>query len=325
MKKFSLYIISFAATMLVACSVNEPCQKCEEARKSQELKHVALRLTSGASSSTTKLVSDPDDESRINSCSLYVFSTDGQLFESLVSEEPYFEFFIGGGTYDIYAFANAPQHPQTIALADNSSDNLVMTGSLQGKTISESSQIIIGLSRMVAKVNYSVYVDIRNEILRQLDFRILSVYMTNVVGEEQTFSQGYVPDGDHWYNKRNYEPSDADRLLYSEPDELVASGDSLRTKSTFYIFPNNCEDPEDRSGWSPRRTRFVVKALMGSQIYYYPVTMPDVLSNHEYVISLTIRNIGYLDPEDVDVTPQAAESSIVIQAWNDGGEIEYVR
>ena len=325
----------FAITLaMVSCAAGEPCQKCLEADEAQTLKRVSVSIT--GVNLTTKAVSNPEDERRINTCQLYVFSTEGKLFNRLVSDSTDFEFFIGNGLYNVYAFVNAPELPlnpeseyaflgSTIKLSDNNCGNIVMTGSLKGVCITESSDLEIEVSRMVSKVNCSVKVDIGSEMFREMDFEVLSVFMTNVVGEETIFSEDFVPADSMWFNKRNYCPSENDNLLYDEVNEIVPGGDSLRTKSTFYILPNRCEDPEDRDGWSPRRTRFVVKARLGSFVYYYPVTIPRVISNREYYITLDIKSIGYLDPEDTEETLQAATCAVTIQSWSDGGVIDYSR
>ena len=319
---------------MVSCAAGEPCQKCLEAEEAQTLKRVSVSIT--GVNLPTKAVSNPEDERRINTCQLYVFSTEGKLFNRLVSDDGDFEFFISKGSYNIYALANAPELPlnpeseyvflnSTLKLSDNARDNIVMTGSLKNVVVNESLDLTVEMSRMVSKVNYSVNVDIQNEVLRKLEFEVLSVFMTNVVGEETIFSEDFVPADSMWFNKRNYCPSENDNLLYDQVNEIVPGGDSLRTKSTFYILPNRCEDPENRDGWSPRRTRFVVKARLGSFVYYYPVTIPRVISNREYYITLDIKSIGYLDPEDTEETLQAATCAVTIQSWSDGGVIDYSR
>ena len=320
---------------IVSCS-GEPCQKCKEAEEAQALKKVSVSLVGEAINPTTKAVSTLDQESRVNNCQLYVFSTEGKLFNRLVSTGTDFEFFIGNGTYNVYAFINAPEFEMNpaseeeflekyIPIVENRADNLIMTGYALEQKISESTDIEIEVKRMVSKVNYNVRVDITNEVLRELDFKILSVYMTNVVGEELIFADSHIPADSLWYNKRNYEKSAADTLLYRAVDELVPNGDSLRAKSTFYIYPNLSKDPEDRSGWSPRKTRFVVKALMGDQLYYYPVTLPKVRSNCEYIVTIDINSIGYLDPEDTEETPIGFHPTIVIIGWYEGDGIDYSR
>ena len=333
MTKTIQYLLLLLA--VVSCTTVEPCQKCHEAEEAQTLKRVSVSLVGEALYPTTKSVSRVEDECHVNSCQLYIFSG-GRLLNRFVSEGTDFEFFINNGIYNIYAFVNAPElelNPSSedeflarhIPLTDNRSGNFVMTGSALNTSISESSNIDITVARMVSKVNFSVRVDITNEVLRGLDFKVLSVYMTNVVGEQLLSLQDYVPSDSLWYNKRNYEPSRADTLLYAPVGELVPSGDSLRTKSTFYVFPNRCKDPDDRKGWSPRKTRFVVEAMMGDQLYYYPVTIPKVVSNCEYIITVDVKSIGYLDPEDTEETPIGCETSIVIIGWYDGDEIDFSR
>ena len=325
MNRIIAYVLILSA--FAACTAGEPCLKCEEAAKAQQVQSVSLSIGRGAL---------PSECVGSDSCQIYIFSGDGTLYNRFSGEGEDFEFFIGSGVYDIYAFANAPQLPLSpesaeeltghcFSLVDNKPGKLVTAGCLESVAITESSALELEMEHLVSKVNYNVRVDIENEILIRRGFKVLSVYMTNVVGECLPFSSESDSPATVWYNLRNFESSEADSLIFSQVDEFVANGDSLHGTSTFYILPNSCSDPQDRSGLTPRKTRFVVKALIGNQVYYYPVTIPRAEGNREYIISLTVKNIGCLDPEDTDVTAQAAESSIAIQGWNAAQEIEYER
>ena len=75
--------------------------------------------------------------------------------------------------------------------------------------------------------------------------------------------------------------------------------------------------------WSARYTRLVVEATLGGEVMYYPVSLPEVLPNSAYEVTLRVTRRGSPDP-DIPVTGVAAEFKVDVQDWIQRDRIEEV-
>ena len=332
MKKNSIIAFLAAASMLaaVSCEVQERCDGCGGSRVSVQLGGSIPVVTTRVAGATEA------QETAVSGVQLYVFSSsDGKFVERYDSPAGRFEFYLPNSTYDFLAFVNCPElpaNPSTRAdlekvvtrLEDNAAGNFQMWGSLDRRVIQKDEQFTVEVKRLVAKVTYVVRVNMKSAALAAIPFHVKGVYMTNVCGENTYALDGAPQSAGVWFDKRNYDQSRvSDALLASGAmDVVVPQGDSIQTGHTFYPYPNPWPDPEDRSGWSTRRTRFVVKADIGGTTTYYPVTIPGVERNKHYQIDLTITGWGVEDPEDIPGTSYLAEVGITVADWDDGGKIE---
>lgn len=332
MKIRDLIIASAAiALTLVSCDVyQEKCDTCSGSRV-----NVSLGGSVPVVATRAEEVKE-EDENAVNSVQLYVFSSaDGRFVERMAGSGSSYEFYLLNSTYDFLAFVNCPELPaapesravleKTVSkLSDNGTANFQMCGALERQTIQADSQLIVDVRRIVAKVTYVCRVKMKSATLAAEPFHVKGLFMTNACGEND-YSLDAAPGRDGiWYNKRNLESSGAVANLISsgDMDRVVPQGDSIQTGHTFYVYPNPFSDPEDRGGWSQRRTRFVLKAEIGGMTTYYPVTIPCVERNRHYEIDLTITGRGVDDPEDIPGTSFLAEAAIRVADWEDGGKIE---
>ncbi len=326
-------VLAAAALSLVSCDIyQEKCGDCSGSRVSVSLGGIVSAVTTRAEGVGY------EDESAVNSVQVYAFSSpDGKFVDRAAGTgtEECLEFYLLNSTYDFLAFVNCPELPSApetrsdlesivTELADNSTGGFQMCGSLERQTIQADSRLTVEVRRIVAKVTYVCCVNMKSASLAALPFRVRGIYMTNVCGENN-YALSAAPDiGGIWYNRRNIEDSGsvAELISSGNMDEIVAQGDSIQTGHSFYLYPNPWPDPDDRGGWSLRRTRFVLKADIGGVTTYYPVTIPQVERNKHYEIDLTITGWGVDDPEDIPGTSSLAEVEIRVAEWEDGGRIE---
>jgi len=96
-----------------------------------------------------------------------------------------------------------------------------------------------------------------------------------------------------------------------------------KTKHYLYCYPNPVtKDTHGGKTFTPRRTRLVVEAELGSHLYYYPIDIVgtgDVLKqNTSFVISkLTITGPGVENPDD-ELKKGTSIVSINVELWKDG-------
>lgn len=332
MKIRNLIIASTAVALtLVSCDVyQEKCNTCSVSR-------VNVKLGGSVPVVVTRAEGvKEEDEYAVNSVQLYVFSSaDGRFVERMTYSESSYDFYLFNSTYDFLAFVNCPELPaapesravleKTVSkLSDNGTANIQMCGALERQTIQADSQLTVEVSRIVAKVTYVCRVEMKSATLAAEPFHVKELFMTNVCGENDYALDAAPGLEGIWYNRRNLESSGTVSNLISsgEMEHIVPQGDSIQTGHTFYVYPNPFSDPDDRSGWSQRRTRFVLKAEIGGMNTYYPVTIPCVERNKHYEIDLTITGRGVDDPEDIPGTSFLAEAAIRVADWEDGGKIE---
>ena len=130
------------------------------------------------------------------------------------------------------------------------------------------------------------------------------VYLINAVGE-RTVAGEY--ENAKWYNLGKFVSGDCNGLLLEEAERQIQSEGS-ELNYCFYTYPNS-----DIS--SP--VRLVAEIAIGSDTWYYPVTIPAVLANNRYIVSnLKITRIGVDDP-DQKIDYADGGISIEVKSWED--------
>lgn len=314
-----------------------PCSSCSE---ETGWHRVTLGLGDGGIVTKTAGVT-PESETAIQSCRLYVFTGEGtSLTGSWTDRDGVFDLYLPDGTYDFFVVANKDGLPVSgltfealkhvpVFLSDNEPGRFVMTGALSGHEVKQDEELLVDVSRTVAKVSCCIRQDLRGK-LADSSFEVEEVFMTNVAGENDLGLTWTAPPVDgRWYNPMEYTPAAGldlpDAMLHCEPGRMLERGDSLVLGDVFYVFPNAVEtDSHDRDAWSPRCTRLVVAARLEGVRVYYAVTIPRVQPNRHYHIDLTIRNRGMEHPEDDPKGYVPAVVSITTDDWHDGGTVRHV-
>ncbi len=136
------------------------------------------------------------------------------------------------------------------------------------------------------------------EALSGQEFRVLDIYLTNAVGDITL--DGLSRSGSPvWYNKMGFSSADdavVGGLLHDaipEDEQLIALNGSYEKEHRLYMLPNLQDEDNTTDTWGARRTRLVVKASIGSDIYYYPLTLPVGESNRSFEVDeLVIARMG---------------------------------
>lgn len=284
-----------------------------------------------------------DDERAVSRRDLYVFQSGGRLVQHLTlnGAEELFDFYLPNGTFDFYAFANAPEgivaEPSTAAelmssatlLTDNRTDAFVMSGAVTSREVLSNVTLEVPVRRNVAKVTFVLRRGFESPSLAALPLEIDGVYMTNVCGSNDYAIQSFPGASGLWHNaldrgQLSAPDARADALLYRgyDPAASVPNGDTLAVAGAFYPYPNDMEaDTHGTDSFSPRRTRVVVKARLGGTVTYYPVTLAAVERNKHYHVDLTVTNYGVSHPELVPQSLSYTNVTITVMPWEDGGEI----
>ena len=319
---------------------------CQETRRPLEEEHTCELTFSldDAATKATGIVSS--NESRIDHWAVFIFNSanPAEYYRKTSVSGGSISLYVGAGKeYRAYAIVNYPLYgsayfnPWEVSgeddltlwasdLSGNQVNSLVMFGSVELGAVSGNSTRAISVSRLVSKVGIQkITRNFSDANQASRTFAIKRIYLTNVF-RRSLFSRDYnssevVSDDELGYNAGGYHASGTVGAL----DDLTAdaslsvslsNGASYTTAHYFYAFPNTLPAGTDPRGatWSPRHTRLVIEAQIGSGTYYYPVTIPTMARNNTYVITeATIRNLGSLDPEEeipgaIDVTFSTSNS-----------------
>lgn len=282
----------------------------------------------------TRVVGIPDTEAKVNNLQVFIFDGDGKLVDDgygkidnalglALTCEP--------GNRTIWALVNGTDCTSsavpgtftlddlkdiTVALEEQSSDNFVMSGSTNAE-LSGPTAVSIDVNRYVSRVVIKKIVkDFAVPANQDKEFKIKSIYLENVQGENNVAMSAYQTAEGKWYNKMGYEASNSHALIYDALD--VAVEDNYTSTHSFYAMPNNAVTSEDTNGgsWSPRITRLVIEATLDGETMYYPINMNLGLErNKSYEIEeLIITKKGSSDP-DTPVTTDDIPISIVVKDW----------
>lgn len=351
MKK-SIYRSIFGAALIMALLLAFGCDsikpdRCKECAEEKDLRHVTVVLD-GIATIRTKVYGVTDTLERVvRNSRLYVFTQEGYQINNWDVSSGTVDFYLTEGTYEFVAVCNMTDLPGTDATRDDlfavmapieknslkaETGGFVMVGTLPNHIIKDDEKITILVERLVSKVSFKVRTGFE-DFMGSYPFVVEAVYMTNVAGTANLGPEHVkLQADDPWYNRMNYEPRDSsdkrkypEEMLYGAFHKELANGDSISSGHVFYVYPNRSEDNRDTTAWTPRCTRFVVKARINGTPTYYAVTLNSnghgVAQNKHYHIDLTIKNWGTDHPEENPDDMGAMEPLIRVEDWKDGGGV----
>ena len=325
MNKRFLFVIGALLVAAIGCD-REPCAACQE---EQELRHIHFE-------SAPDVLAQDGGEHNVAGCMLYVFTPAGDLVCCYASAEGAYDFFLTDDVYDFVAVVNKDDLPAAdvtrlgllatrTTLAENAPDRLVMRGMLGAHRIETDEKITLEAERVAAKVS-CVLRTAFPERLAALPFEIDAIYLTNVVGAHLLSLSDLTPDETAcWFNRMDVEESEGGvpyDLIFRQVGRRMGASDVYDSGVSLYAYPNTCPDDHDRTKWSARRTRLVVRARLGDRLTYYPVTLDSVLPNRHYRVDLTIAGYGVEHPEDRLTDYAGLAASLTLVPWDDGGSLE---
>ena len=317
--------------MLAICILMMTSWACQDVSDLDDRNEVQtpskVKLTVVVPVHETKLTSN-GDEGHISNYQVYIFD-DGGVLESYVNQASSdIVLDCTAGTKTVAVLANAPAirdvtslsvlTAKTSSLADNGSGALIMAGQ-QAVTVSADKEVTVSVSRLVAKIRLSeLQVSFEAPQYQNMAFKVSAVYLINVPAVTKYFS-AHTPT--IWYNKQKYVSADANALIYDDMKSVaVTSSSPYKTTNTFYCYPNPAEQDTFSTTWSARHTRLVVEAYLGSTLYYYPVTLPELEKNKVYDVKLTVTRPGTSIPDD-EVDKYSADFTISVKAWETGASV----
>lgn len=313
-----------AAVAVVACEREES----QSGVFSDELVSLEVRIPA----EDTKISgAGGDEEKAVSDYQIFVFNMDSGLLEAYMTSDSSAENITlqcTVGLKEIVVLANAPDLSTVVsyddlktkrsALSDNAEGALVMEGHSSKKLTATANTVTVNISRIVSKVVLSsVSVDFEQDKYDEMDFTITEVYLTNVAGD-----RGYLAESSDpavWYNKNAKDPAAAVKaLIYADVDDVNLKGVGAYTDAHhFYCCPNPyTSDDFSGTAWTVKPTRLVVEAMLGTELYYYPISLPVLAPNTQYNVSLTIVRPGVKSPEQ-DMRKNDAAVTIKVEDWKE--------
>ena len=281
-----------------------------------ERTELTVGIATGITRSTTITA---EDEVKVNNLQVFVFRGDALDAYGAADNASSVTGSCTKGDREVYAVVNAPDLKDIAtktdllaaksALTDNDESNFVMFGKTDA-TLPSELPVNVEVNRMVSKVVLkTVNRAFTSAALAALNFSIDEIFITNVAGD---VNYGLTDSPVDWYNKLDYN-SEMAMFTHDAPAASVVNEEAYSTQHTFYCYPNKAAD-SDAASWSPRRTRLVLKTTLGTDTYYYPVTLPELENNKSYELELTITRPGS-DNADMPVSFEDCAFEITVKPW----------
>lgn len=327
----------FAAA--VAASVLASCSKTvDEEMPQQEEKTV--RLNVGVTCGQTKVTGDPTDD-QIKTIQVWSFneslSVDGY---AMIRDTKEITIDVPPGTKTIEVLVNAPQMPdigkyddlksRVSDLRHNLANSMVMEGYVTKQNVTEDYSLTVPVRRLASRITLlTVKNDMEYLAHQKLEVKLLRAYLINVpCGMKFTdaFDANFTREiPDRWGNKMCYNEEDAlaGLTLCDLSRSVLPYGNTYSKVHYMYSYANPTTEDSSSKTWGSRRTRLVVETQIGSDIYYYPVTLPVLEQNTEYQVNLTITRPGSKDP-DVPYADYSAIATVNVVDWEESDDINAI-
>lgn len=323
--KTKAIICAFALLTLASC--NE-----ENLDQSLILQDEPVELTVSLPSVWTKVSekNSPGTPNAVNTLQVFVFDDSDNLEAHDMADAESIVLSCRPGSKKVVTLVNAPeltdvrtytQLAETRSLlTDNTIDSMVMVGE-KDIELSATSSITVPVSRLASKIVLRQVVNnFKFKSDQEAAFTITGIYLLNVVGEK-----GYLSESqpELWYNRMELDTEDAPAFTYEQLSNniTIPYNGTYTADKYYYCYPNTTKSDSSGKNWSERYTRLVVEATLDGEVMYYPVSLPEVLPNSAYEITLRVTRHGSPDP-DVPVSGVAAEFTIDVQDWIQRDRIE---
>lgn len=264
-------------------------------------------------------------EDAVENLQVFVFGSDGQVQSSGIAEENSLTLTCTTGEKKVAAIVNsspvegvnniAELEGRMAGFGDNSLGCFAMSG-LASKILSASGTVEIPVKRLVSKVTLSsVTRDFRLEQHQNMDFELMSVFLTNTPQQIGYFKP---LQSDELINEGESDIAAiaaSGVLLYDDLGEVcVGQGETADVGNFLYCYPNILADPANPA-------YVVVQTRLGDGIYYYSVALPAMESNKCYNVSLTVTMPGSLTP-DVPVKKEDAQFRVSVGEWDGNVDVD---
>lgn len=277
------------------------------------------QLTVSISGATTKAsvvsVSASDDaEKAVNDLQVFVFDLGGAIdgYGHKVGNAP-ITVNTHTGIHEVWAVTNFRDLSGVI-----SKTAFMATVAELGEEI-VGDMVLVGGKEVNISVNETVCIPVRHleerAVIRKItnrlspvalssqEFRVLDIYLSNVAGDI-TFDGLHRAVSPVWYNKMGYSAADVASLgtlvhdAVPAAEQVVALNASYEKEHRLYMLPNLIDTDDTSDTWGPRCTRLVVKASIGGDVFYYPLTLPSGSPNDSFEVDeLVIARQGSVREE----------------------------
>ena len=268
---------------------------------------VLVSIDSGSDGTRTTTATDAS-ESLVNDLQVFVFDSGGDL-DGYGHTTSASELTVStvAGTHEIWAVTNAPDLSTVttrnellgtaITLAGQATGNFIHAGGTVEK-LSGRTTLRIVPEHLVSRVTIRKITNrLAPEAVSSLPLVITDIYLTNVAGDG-AIGGGQAPTS--WYNPMGLR-NELDRFLHDRVDATdgtIPLGGSYERDHRFYLMPNPTLEDSRSATWCARCTRLVIRAEIGGEAFFYPITLPAGGSNRSYDIAeLVIGRIGVKDEE----------------------------
>ena len=290
------FLAAVAATLCtVACNKNMDTQINEvpDPAQSQERYDLTVNVRGGDPVQTKSTAITAANEVQVNNLQVFVFRGDALDAYASVNNEDELTLSCTAGERQVYALVNCPD-----LSAVSTKTALLATSSLLSQNSGTGFQMIGHQDAFTAAA------------LAAKTFSIDQIFLINVAGDT---NYGETAAPSVWFNKQAYASEQA-AFTYDAPAASLANNASYSTVHSFFAYPNASAD-SDAAVWSPRHTRLVVKATLGTDVYYYPITLPALESNKSYEIEELILTRPGSDDPDKPVSIQECTFQINVLGW----------
>lgn len=323
MKKVLYFLAAAAATLgTIACNKdlnqNLPSQNQGQFEEGQKCE-VTVGIV--GSERTKATGSTAEDEVAVKMLQIFVFRGDALDAYGKIANKDSLKLSCTAGQRTIYALVNDVDRSsiktktELLAAVSNYSNTLeggfAMIGSTD-KTLPQTGKITVEVNRLASRVIISkITRNFTSAALAAQDLKIEKIWIQNVAAD---INFGLTAAPTTWLNKMNLD-AQTNKYLSDAPNASVANGSAYETPHTFFCYPNPTADDSSEATWCARHSRLVVQVKLGTDTYYYPITLPVLEYNKSYEIAnLTLTRPGSDNP-DVPVTFQDCTFDINIKPW----------
>ena len=343
-------ILLFAAC---ACFCMTACQTSMDSASESETGSLLVSLTTAGSPAVKSVTDVVGKESYLKDVQVFIFKTDGSLYQREVFPENTAVQAISGvksGYYKLAAVANAPAltsiqtqselEQQAIALSLNDPQvGFLMYGATENTVMVSGSNdapasVTIDLTRYVSRVRLT---SVQNNLPSDCgSLKVEGVFLENGMGS-WTLLASAAPTAYVNYAGRktgkNTSTRDVDfitiaadaesaALTFQEIDKNVSRSETAESFNLpLYTFPNPLAMSDDHFGATAESScaRLVLRASYGSpaESWYYPVTIPSMERNTSYDVSFVISGPGSKDPNQ-QVSNGNLSVEVRVIAWREG-------
>ena len=312
--KFMKHNFLIAAALVIAATACTKKQLNTEADNPQATAELTVSLP--------QVITRASDEvdGGVNCFQVFVFREDNKLEASSWGEKTSQTLNLTKGIKKIAVLTNHDRinnvsdweglHSLTIDLSKNAPEALLMFGEVT-EELSDDKSIVVDVTRLAARIELQTLTNaIALEPYKSQAMTLKRVFLINVAGERNI--AGTLSSW-KWYNLGDFFTGACDALLLNSTQKTLSAGVNTLDYA-FYSYPNpGNEHP----------LRLVAEIELGSESWYYPVTIMNVEANKRYIVKgLKITRLGVTDP-DQDIKFAEGTISIEVKPWTET-EIEEV-